>query len=183
VDAERASARFEVQNRHRQPFGIVHGGVYAALAEGLAIRATYMQVAGNGKIAVGSSNYTSFLRPVSEGIVTATARAVHQRPHQLGLGGLSSRPEAGKRCAVSRVTLAVDRSSASIAVGDRQAAGRDRTPSWRCGSRAAPGALVFGQVDHAHHAPDLVLGESASDQLLGVEVLLDVALEIASSTS
>src|SRR5258705_1078224 len=105
VDAERASARFEVQNRHRQPFGIVHGGVYAALAEGLASGATYMQVAGNGKIAVGSSNYTSFLRPVSEGIVTATARALH-RGRTSWVWEVEFTTEAGKRCAVSRVTLA-----------------------------------------------------------------------------
>ena len=106
VDAERASARFEVQNRHRQPFGIVHGGVYAALAEGLASGATYMQVAGNGKIAVGSSNYTSFLRPVSEGIVTATARALHSG-RTSWVWEVEFTTEAGKRCAVSRVTLAV----------------------------------------------------------------------------
>src|SRR5258705_7949107 len=61
LNAEHASARFEVQNQHRQAFGIVHGGVYAALAEGLASGATYRQVMGDGKIAVGSSNYTSFL--------------------------------------------------------------------------------------------------------------------------
>jgi 1,4-dihydroxy-2-naphthoyl-CoA hydrolase len=103
---ERASARFEVQNCHRQPFGIVHGGVYASLAEGLASGATYMQVAGNGKIAVGSSNFTSFLRPVSEGVVTATARALHSG-RTTWVWEVDFMTEAGKRCAVSRVTLAV----------------------------------------------------------------------------
>jgi 1,4-dihydroxy-2-naphthoyl-CoA hydrolase len=106
MDADRASARFEVQNRHRQPFGIVHGGVYASLAEGLASGATYMQVAQDGKIAVGSSNYTSFLRPVSEGIVTANARAVHSG-RTTWVWEVDFTTEAGKRCALSRVTLAV----------------------------------------------------------------------------
>lgn len=106
MDAETASARFEVQNRHRQPFGIVHGGVYAALAEGLASGATYRQVAESGKIAVGSSNYTSFLRPVSEGVVTANARAVHSG-RTTWVWEVEFTTEAGKRCAVSRVTLAV----------------------------------------------------------------------------
>ena len=41
ISGEHASARFEVQNKHRQPFGIVHGGVYATLAEGLCSGATY----------------------------------------------------------------------------------------------------------------------------------------------
>jgi 1,4-dihydroxy-2-naphthoyl-CoA hydrolase len=106
MDADRATARFEVQNRHRQPFGIVHGGVYASLAEGLASGATYMQVAQDGKIAVGSSNYTSFLRPVSEGIVTANARAVHSG-RTTWVWEVDFTTGAGKRCAVSRVTLAV----------------------------------------------------------------------------
>ena len=104
--AEHASSRFEVQNHHRQPFGIVHGGVYAALAEGLTSLATYRQVAPDGKIAVGSSNYTSFLRPVSEGVVTANARAVHSG-RTSWVWEVEFTNEAGKRCAVSRVTLAV----------------------------------------------------------------------------
>ena len=106
MDAEHASARFEVANHHRQPFGIVHGGVYATLAEGLASGATYRQVMGDGKIAVGSSNYTSFLRPVSEGVVTANARAIHSG-RTTWVWEVEFTTDAGKRCAVSRVTLAV----------------------------------------------------------------------------
>jgi 1,4-dihydroxy-2-naphthoyl-CoA hydrolase len=106
VGPEHASARFEVQNRHRQPFGIVHGGVYAALAEGLASLATYRQVMGDGKIAVGSSNHTSFLRPTSEGVVSANARAIHSG-RTTWVWEVEFTNEAGKRCAVSRVTLAV----------------------------------------------------------------------------
>jgi 1,4-dihydroxy-2-naphthoyl-CoA hydrolase len=103
---DHASARFEVGNRHRQPFGIVHGGVYAALAEGLASGATYMQVRENGKIAVGSSNFTSFLRPVTHGVVTAEARAIHAG-RTSWVWEVDFTTEAGKRCAASRVTLAV----------------------------------------------------------------------------
>jgi uncharacterized protein (TIGR00369 family) len=106
VTAEHASGRFEVQNKHRQPFGIVHGGVYAAFAEGLCSGATYMQVAGDGKIAVGSSNHTSFLRPVSEGVVTLHARSVH-RGRTSWVWECEFTNQDGKRCAVTRVTLAV----------------------------------------------------------------------------
>ena len=106
MEREHASARFEVQNRHRQPFGIVHGGVYAALAEGLCSGATYMQVAGDGKIAVGSSNHTSFLRPVSEGVVTASARPVHSG-RTSWVWECTFTNEDGKAVAISRVTLAV----------------------------------------------------------------------------
>jgi 1,4-dihydroxy-2-naphthoyl-CoA hydrolase len=106
IGPDRASARFEVQNKHRQPFGIVHGGVYAALAEGLCSGATYMQVAREGKIAVGSSNHTSFLRPVAEGVVTAQARALHSG-RTTWVWEVEFTNGDGKRCAVSRVTLAV----------------------------------------------------------------------------
>ena len=103
---DHASARFEVQNKHRQALGIVHGGVYAALAEGLCSAATYMQVAGDGKIAVGSSNHTSFLRPVAEGEVNASARAIH-RGRTSWVWECVFTNEAGKACAITRVTLAV----------------------------------------------------------------------------
>jgi 1,4-dihydroxy-2-naphthoyl-CoA hydrolase len=106
MEADHASGRFEVQNRHRQPFGIVHGGVYAAFAEGLCSGATYMQVAQGGKIAIGSSNHTSFLRPVSEGVVTANARPMHSG-RTSWVWECEFTNEAGKRCAISRVTLAV----------------------------------------------------------------------------
>ena len=106
MDSGHASARFTVENKHRQPFGIVHGGVYAALAEGLCSGATYMQVAGDGKIAVGSSNFTSFLRPVTHGVVTANARALHSG-RTTWVWECEFTNEDGKRCAISRVTLAV----------------------------------------------------------------------------
>jgi 1,4-dihydroxy-2-naphthoyl-CoA hydrolase len=105
-DAESAHGRFEVADKHKQPFGIVHGGVYAAFAEGLCSSATYMNVRGDGKVAVGSSNFTSFLRPVMGGVVTAQARALH-RGRTTWVWECEFTNEAGKRCAISRVTLAV----------------------------------------------------------------------------
>lgn len=106
LGADHASARFEVQNKHRQPFGLVHGGVYATLAEGLCSGATHMQVARDGRAAVGSSNFTSFLRPVTSGVVTANARAIHSG-RTTWVWECEFTREDGKRCAVARVTLAV----------------------------------------------------------------------------
>jgi 1,4-dihydroxy-2-naphthoyl-CoA hydrolase len=106
ADTEHAKGRFEVTEKHCQPFGIVHGGVYAALAEGLCSFATYVNVRGDGKIAVGSSNFTSFLRPVTKGIVTADARPIH-RGRTTWVWECEFTNDEGKRAAVSRVTLAV----------------------------------------------------------------------------
>lgn len=106
VEPDRAWGQFQVENKHRQPFGLVHGGVYAAFAEGLCSATTYLQVSKDGKIAVGSSNHTSFLRPVTEGTVTVEARAVHMGRTSWVWEAVFS-TESGKACAISRVTLAV----------------------------------------------------------------------------
>ena len=62
----------------RQPFGIVHGGVYAALAESMCSAATWLAVRGDGMAAMGQSNSATFLRPITEGHVNAVARPRHR---------------------------------------------------------------------------------------------------------
>ena len=106
ASSDHARGRFVVEEKHKQPFGIVHGGVYAAFAEGLCSSATYLNVRGDGKVAVGSSNFTSFLRPVTHGVVTADARPLH-RGRTTWVWECEFTNEDGKRCAASRVTLAV----------------------------------------------------------------------------
>lgn len=103
---ERAIGRFLVEDRVRQPMGIVHGGAYAALAEGLASRATFDAVFGDGFYAVGLSNQTSFLRPVSEGTVVAEARSIH-RGATTWIWEVEFRDGEERLCAVSRMTIAV----------------------------------------------------------------------------
>jgi uncharacterized protein (TIGR00369 family) len=95
-----------VDDRHLQPLGVVHGGVYAALAESLASHATAHAVAADDAVALGMSNVTSFLRPVSSGVVEAHAERLH--------GGRTTwvwevrfTDEAGRLCAASRITVAV----------------------------------------------------------------------------
>ena len=69
-----------------QPWGLVHGGVYAAMAESLASWATAMAVASDGDIVMGMSNNTSFLRPIGAGTIHAPRDASPPRPHDLGVG-------------------------------------------------------------------------------------------------
>src|SRR3954447_6986405 len=78
ADGDAARGRFEVTDTVRQPYGIVHGGAYAAAAESLASAATYMAVKDDGNVAMGQSNHTSFLRPVSDGTIHAAGRARHR---------------------------------------------------------------------------------------------------------
>jgi uncharacterized protein (TIGR00369 family) len=105
-DDERITGHFEVTDAVRQPFGIVHGGAYAAMAETLASVATYMFVQANGEIAVGQNNDTSFLRPASEGTVHAEGRRRH-RGRTSWIWDVEFTDDQGRTCALSRVTIAV----------------------------------------------------------------------------
>jgi uncharacterized protein (TIGR00369 family) len=89
-----------------QPMGIIHGGVYAALAETLASMGTAQGVLPLGKVPLGMSNNTSFLRPVSEGSVHADAHAIH-RGRTSWVWDIEMRDDEGRLCATSRVTIAV----------------------------------------------------------------------------
>ena len=106
VGGELARARMEVTRRTMQPFGIVHGGALAALAETICSVATYLSVKDDGLLAMGQANDTSFLRPVSSGHVTATARRRH-RGRTTWVWDVDLRDDADRLCAVTRMTIAV----------------------------------------------------------------------------
>jgi uncharacterized protein (TIGR00369 family) len=103
---EAARGRVVVDDRHKQPFGLVHGGVYAAMAESLASDATAFAVFGDGNLAQGMSNDTSFLRPVFGGTIEAEARRRH-RGRTTWVWEVDFTDDQGRLCAVSRVTVAV----------------------------------------------------------------------------
>jgi uncharacterized protein (TIGR00369 family) len=100
------TARLPVLPRVCQPMGIVHGGVYAAIAESLASMGTADGVIALGKVPLGMSNNTSFLRPVGDGQVHARAEAFH-RGRTSWVWDVEMRNDDGKLCATSRVTIAV----------------------------------------------------------------------------
>jgi 1,4-dihydroxy-2-naphthoyl-CoA hydrolase len=106
LDAEHVVASFEVRDEHRQRFGLVHGGTYAAVAEFLASEGTVHGVAPDGFGAVGASNVTNFLRPVTEGTVRITGRARH-RGRRSWVWEIDFHAPNGRLCATTRVTMAV----------------------------------------------------------------------------
>ena len=106
LDPDRARASLEVTPKVRQPFGIVHGGTMAALAESLCSRATWEQVSGDGMVAMGMSNQASFLRPIADGRVICEAVARH-RGRTTWVWDVELTDDEGRVCALSRVTVAV----------------------------------------------------------------------------
>jgi uncharacterized protein (TIGR00369 family) len=105
-DPDRARARIAVEPHHLQPYGIVHGGVYASLAETLCSAATYAAVMDEGKVAMGQANSTSFLRMISEGHVNAEAVA-RQRGSNTWVWDVEITDDDGNVCALVRMTIAV----------------------------------------------------------------------------
>ena len=70
---DEVSAELEVSPDHLQPYGIVHGGVYAGIIETLASAGAAITAMARGQSVVGLDNNTSFLRAVRSGRLRATA--------------------------------------------------------------------------------------------------------------
>ena len=103
---ERVVARMPVGPRVHQPFGILHGGASLALAETAASTAAWMQVDQARETVVGIEINANHLRAKRDGVVTATATALH-------VGRLTQvwdvriADEEGRLVCASRCTLAV----------------------------------------------------------------------------
>ena len=103
-------ARVPVDERTRQPFGLLHGGVSVVLAETLgSVGAACACPAGHR--AVGLDINANHLRSATQGWVTGTARPVHigKTTHVWQIDMVN---EAGELTCVSRITMAILRPAA-----------------------------------------------------------------------
>ncbi len=96
----------EVRDELKQPAGLVHGGVYASIAESLASLATHLAVVSEGKQAMGLSNHTSFLAPITKGTIHAVAKVRH-RGRTTWVWEVEITDDAGRLCVLTRMTVAV----------------------------------------------------------------------------
>jgi len=103
---ELVRAEVPVRDELKQPMGLVHGGLFASIAESIASLATAVAVMGDGMAAMGLSNQTSFVRPITQGTVHALARRRH-RGRTTWLWDVEISDDAGRLCALSRMTIAV----------------------------------------------------------------------------
>jgi 1,4-dihydroxy-2-naphthoyl-CoA hydrolase len=106
LSPDRVRARFPIEKRVTQPLGMVHGGAYAALAESMISVATHTAVEGDGMFAVGQSNSTSFLRPITAGIVHAEGIPLH-RGRTTWIWDVRFTDDDNRLCAITRITVAV----------------------------------------------------------------------------
>ena len=103
-------ARVPVDERTRQPYGLLHGGVSVVLAETLgSVGAACACPAGHR--AVGLDINANHLRAATQGWVTGTARPVHigKTTHVWQIDMVN---EAGELTCVSRITMAILRPTA-----------------------------------------------------------------------
>jgi uncharacterized protein (TIGR00369 family) len=100
------SARLDVSDEIKQPMGLIHGGVYASMAESMASLATALAVMPDGEMAMGLSNNTSFLRPITAGTVHARATRIH-RGRTTWVWDVRFSDDRDRTCAITRMTIAV----------------------------------------------------------------------------
>ncbi len=105
LDKDRVVGTLQIQPRHLQPFGIVHGGVYCAIVETLASLGSFYNL-DQGRLAAGIENHTSFLRSIGSGTVTGVAVAVNLG-RTLHLWEVEIRDEEKRLVARGTVRLAV----------------------------------------------------------------------------
>lgn len=103
---ERVVATMPVDDRTRQPYGLLHGGASIALAETVASLGAAGLIDRDRFAAVGQEINGNHLRAVRSGVVRATARPIHVgRSSQVW--SIEIADEGGKLVCVSRCTMAV----------------------------------------------------------------------------
>ncbi|WP_183948264.1 hotdog fold thioesterase [Rehaibacterium terrae] len=95
-----------VDQRTRQPFGLLHGGASVALAETLGSIAAGLCIDPAREMAVGLEINANHVRAVTDGTVTGTARPLHLG-RSTQVWDIRIEDAAGRLVCVSRLTIAV----------------------------------------------------------------------------
>jgi 1,4-dihydroxy-2-naphthoyl-CoA hydrolase len=116
----RATGRMELGPEHHTPWGVVNGGVYCTAIERTASLGASAAVQDRGMFAVGLTNTTHFLRPITSGTVTVDAVALNQgRTQQLWRVDISD--DTGRLIAHGELRLQnVDTTNASPRITERK---------------------------------------------------------------
>jgi len=97
-------AEYDVDVRHHQPYGIVHGGVHCSVVETVCSTGAGLDAMTRGQSVVGLENHTSFVRAVRTGTVTVRATPV-TRGRRSQLWEAVARDGEGRVVSTGRVRL------------------------------------------------------------------------------
>jgi uncharacterized protein (TIGR00369 family) len=106
LSRERVVATMPVDDRTRQPFGLLHGGASIALAETVASLGAAVHIDRERFGAVGLEINGNHLRAKTDGVVRATAVPVHLG-RSTHVWSIEIADEAGRLVCVSRCTMAI----------------------------------------------------------------------------
>jgi len=107
-------AELEIGPAHRQPYGIVHGGVHAGIIETVTSVGAALYAMAEGKSVVGLENSTSFLRAAREGVLRVRALPLTRgRRTQVWEGTVTD--ASGRAVATGRVRLLSLEADAALA--------------------------------------------------------------------
>jgi uncharacterized protein (TIGR00369 family) len=106
LDPDDARCRVELRDDLRQPYGILHGGVYSSLIESLCSYATAVAVYEDQRIAMGQAIEVSFLRPIAAGHAEVRAVARH-RGRTTWIWQVEVLDAEERTCALAKMTMAV----------------------------------------------------------------------------
>lgn len=106
IGANHLKATMPVFAGTHQPYGLLHGGASAALAETIGSVASWMCINRDTQICVGMEINCNHLRPKRDGVVTATAEPLHVGS-STHVWDIKIRDERDKLICVSRLTVAV----------------------------------------------------------------------------
>ena len=111
IGDDHLSARMPVDHRTHQPFGILHGGASAALAETLGSVAANLSIDQNHDYCVGLEINANHVKSVKDGWVTGTARPIHigARTH---IWEIRINNSDDQLVCISRLTMAVIKNKA-----------------------------------------------------------------------
>ncbi len=107
-------AELDIGDQHRQPYGLVHGGVYAGMIESVCSTGAALNVFADGKSCVGLDNTTSFLRAARSGVLRCTATPL-VRGRRSHVWDARIHDDGGKLVATGRVRLLVLEPGAGVA--------------------------------------------------------------------
>jgi 1,4-dihydroxy-2-naphthoyl-CoA hydrolase len=106
LNRERVVATMPVDDRTRQPFGLLHGGASIALAETVASLGAAVHIDRERFSAVGLEINGNHLRAKTDGVVRATAVPIHLG-RSTHVWSIEIADEAGRLVCVSRCTMAI----------------------------------------------------------------------------
>ncbi len=102
--ADEVVAEITADERHHQPYGLVHGGVYASMIETVCSVGAAAWALPQNLSVVGLDNHTSFLHAAREGRLTIVAKPL-SRGRRTHLWEATVTDEGGRVCATGRVRL------------------------------------------------------------------------------